>query len=50
MAAEVIAEGVAAGFNERTLRRAFKTVGGTAERVGFGKGGVWIWELPGLAS
>jgi putative DNA primase/helicase len=50
IAAEVIAEGVAAGFNERTLRRAFKTVGGIAERVGFGKGGAWIWELPGLAS
>jgi putative DNA primase/helicase len=46
MAAEVIAKGVAAGFNERTLRRAFKTAGGLAERAGFGKGGTWIWQLP----
>ena len=50
MAAEVIAKGVAAGFNERTLRRAFKMIGGLAERAGFGKGGAWIWQLPGLAS
>ena len=50
IAAEVIAEGVAAGFNERTLRRAFKTVGGTAQSASFGKGGASIWELPGLPS
>jgi putative DNA primase/helicase len=50
LSAEVIAEGVAAGFNERTLRRAFKMIGGLSERAGFGKGGAWIWELPGLAS
>jgi hypothetical protein len=46
MAAEVIAKGVAAGFNERTLRRGFETAGGLAERLGFGKGGTWIWQLP----
>lgn len=52
MAREVIAEGGAAGFNQRALQRALKAMGGTNERVGgIGKGvGYWIWELPSLAS
>ena len=51
MAAEVIAEGAALGFNDRALRRAFTNdLKGQSERVGFGKGGTWIWELPGGTS
>jgi hypothetical protein len=44
MAGEVIAKGEAAGFNERALRRALKTIGGRSEKPSFGTG--WIWELP----
>jgi RecA-family ATPase len=46
MAAEVIAEGEAAGLNDKALRRALKALGGTSERVGFGGDGAWVWELP----
>ena len=45
MAAEVKVEGTKAGFNERTLQRAFKMLGGVPERAGFGKGGASIWQL-----
>lgn len=48
LAAEVIAEGEAAGFNERTLRRAFKKLGGLNEKPSFRSG--WIWSLPELSS
>ena len=44
MAAEVIAKGEAAGFNERALRRALKRLGGSSEKPGLHTG--WIWELP----
>jgi hypothetical protein len=47
MAAEVIAEGEAAGFGERALRRALKTLGGCSEKASMRTG--WIWELPGEA-
>jgi putative DNA primase/helicase len=50
MAAEVEDEGEAAGFAVRTLRRAYKSLGGARQRVGFGKGGASIWELPGAPS
>jgi putative DNA primase/helicase len=50
MAAEVEDEGEAAGIAVRTLRRAYKDLGGARLRVGFGKGGASIWELPGLPS
>jgi putative DNA primase/helicase len=49
-AAEVTAEGAAAGLSERALQRAFKDLKGHSERVGFGKGGAWVWELSGEAS
>jgi putative DNA primase/helicase len=48
MAAEVITEGEALGLNERTMRRAFKRLGGVSEKPRFKTG--WVWELPGLAS
>jgi putative DNA primase/helicase len=44
MAAEVIAEGEAAGLGERSLQRALKAVGGSSEKLSFGAG--WVWELP----
>jgi len=48
LASEVIANGEAAGFNERALRRALKRLGGSSEKPSFGSG--WIWELPEQAS
>jgi putative DNA primase/helicase len=48
MAAEVIAEGEAAGLGKRALQRALKSLGGTSEKLSFGTG--WIWELPEQAS
>jgi putative DNA primase/helicase len=44
MASEIIANGEAAGFNERTLRRALKRLGGSSEKSSFGAG--WVWKLP----
>jgi putative DNA primase/helicase len=44
MAAEVFAEGEAAGFNKRALQRALVRLGGSSEKPSFGTG--WIWELP----
>jgi hypothetical protein len=44
MAAAVIAQGEAAGFTERALRRALKKLGGHSQKLSFGAG--WIWELP----
>jgi hypothetical protein len=46
LAAEVIAEAAKAGIAERTLRYAFKALGGVPEKQGFGKSAFWIWELP----
>ena len=43
LAAEVIANGEAAGFDERALRRALKKLGGTSEKPSFGTG--WVWEF-----
>jgi putative DNA primase/helicase len=48
LAAEVIANGEAAGFNERALRRALKKLGGSSEKLSLRTG--WIWTLPGQAS
>jgi hypothetical protein len=48
MAAEVIAEGEAAGLNECALRRALKKLGGWSEKANMKTG--WIWELPEQAS
>jgi putative DNA primase/helicase len=44
----VIAEGEAAGFGERVLRRALKRIGGWSEKPSMKTG--WIWELPEQAS
>ena len=44
LAAEVIAEGEAAGCSEWALRRALKKLGGWSEKPGLKTG--WIWELP----
>lgn len=46
LAAEVIANADSAGISERTLRRAFKDLGGVSERHGRGRGHFVIWELP----
>lgn len=43
-AAELIELGQQHGFNERTLQRAFKLLGGVRKREGFH--GRWTWELP----
>jgi hypothetical protein len=48
MAAEVIAEGEAAGLGKRALQRALRALGGWSEKMSFGTG--WIWELPEQAS
>jgi hypothetical protein len=44
MAAEVIAEGEAAGLHQKALQRALKKLNGSSEKPSFGTG--WIWELP----
>jgi putative DNA primase/helicase len=48
LAREVVIAGEAAGFSERMLQRALKSLDGTNQRVGgIGKGvGCWVWELP----
>lgn len=43
-ASDVIELGGQLGFNERTLQRAFKLLGGVRKREGFC--GRWTWELP----
>lgn len=43
-ASDVIELGGQFGFNERTLQRAFKLLGGVRKREGFH--GRWTWELP----
>jgi putative DNA primase/helicase len=48
MAAEVIVEGEALGFNQRALQRALNKIGGSSEKPTFKTG--WIWELPERAS
>jgi putative DNA primase/helicase len=44
MAAEIIAQGKAAGCSERVLQRALKRIGGSSEKAGLRSG--WIWDLP----
>ena len=46
LAAEVIAEAAKAGIAERTLRYAFKGIGGAPERHGKGRDHFVVWELP----
>lgn len=48
LAREVYAEAEALGIAERTLKRAKKRLGVTAERQGFGAEGGWYWSLPVL--
>jgi len=45
-AKDVLRKGQAAGFADRTLRRAKTIVGIKAERQGFGPGSTWVWKLP----
>jgi hypothetical protein len=45
-AAEVQARAAAAGFTDRTLRRAKLDLGIARGRVGFGRGGSYVWRLP----
>jgi hypothetical protein len=46
LAAQVIANAGNAGIPERTLRRAFKDLGGAQERHGRGRDHFVVWELP----
>jgi putative DNA primase/helicase len=39
---------VAHGISEKTLRRAFRELGGEAVRTGFGPLSLWHWRLPGV--
>ena len=45
-AAEVLRQGRANGFTDKATRKAFKSIGGTRRREGFGPGGIWYWKLP----
>jgi hypothetical protein len=44
LAAELAGEAEKAGINVRTLRYAFKNLGGVSEKAGMR--GPWVWELP----
>jgi putative DNA primase/helicase len=41
-------EATAHGISEKTLRRAFRQLGGEAVRTGFGPLSAWHWRLPGI--
>jgi len=41
-------QAVAHGCHLRTIRRAFRELGGEAVRIGFGPLGQWYWRLPGI--
>jgi len=45
-AKDVLRKGQAAGFADKTLRRAKTIVGIKTERQGFGAGSTWVWKLP----
>ncbi len=45
-ASEVQDEAKALGYNIRTVRSAYRDLGGKPSRVGFGRGAVWQWSLP----
>jgi hypothetical protein len=45
-AKDAIRKGDAAGFSDRTLKRAKAVIGIKAKRQGFGAGSTWVWELP----
>jgi hypothetical protein len=45
-AKDAIRKGDAAGFSDRTLKRAKAVLGIKARRQGFGAGSTWVWELP----
>jgi len=44
LASEIIVRGKQAGFNKRTLQRAFENLGGVRKKESFG--GPWTWGLP----
>ena len=41
----ILAEAQSQGLSERTLRRAFRDLGGHTRKVGFGAGAPWMWRL-----
>lgn len=42
----VLSSGIEAGFTEREVRRAFKSLGGAKKKGGYGPGHPWRWRLP----
>ena len=46
---EIQKRATAAGFRWMTVRRAAVAIGVSANRIGFGRGGKWQWELPRLS-
>jgi len=47
-AKQALAAGDAHGINERSLQRAARELGIKVKRVGFGRGGKWIWCRPSI--
>lgn len=45
-AKDALAAGQAHGVHERTIQRAAKRMGIRIERLGFGRGGRWLWHRP----
>jgi hypothetical protein len=45
-AKDALRKGDAAGFGDRTIKRAKAIIGIKARRQGFGAGSTWVWELP----
>jgi hypothetical protein len=45
-AKDALAAGHAHGVHERTMRRAARRLGIRIDRVGFGRGGCWLWQRP----
>jgi putative DNA primase/helicase len=46
-AAKALAAGAQNGIHPRTMRRTAKKLDLTIQRVGFGRGGEWLWHRPG---
>ena len=46
---EIRERATAAGFRWMTVRRAAAAIGVCANRIGFGRGGQWQWDLPRLS-
>jgi hypothetical protein len=48
-ALEIRARATAVGVSWMTMRRAAAAIGVSANRIGFGRGGKWQWDLPRLS-